>query len=166
MNCEPRASAGERQPRQSMRDGAQAAAGTGPGALGRVRPAASGSNWRRTTASRQSGRCAIKRAGSEWQASELALTVQRTMAARMVPAITNAAITIRPEGVVRECTRMCQQAIARLGKYPKVTTTTASSVMRRWSSGQPRWGQAYLVGWVVLARLAQPDMTGASNALA
>jgi hypothetical protein len=74
------------------------------------------------------------------QASELALSVQRTMAARMVPAITNAAITIRLEGVVRECTRMCQQAIARLGKYPKVTKTTASSVMRRWSSGKPGWG--------------------------
>ena len=73
----------------------------------------------------------------------LALSAQRTKAARMVPAITRAPITIRPEGVVRECTRMCQQAIARLGKYPRVTTTTAASMMRRRSGGK------------TLARLAQ-----------
>ena len=115
---------------------------------------------------RQSTRCASNRTGGELVASPLALAPQRTIAARMVPAITKPAITIRPEGVVRECTRMCQQAIARLAKSPRVTATTPFRCCAAGPAFRTRVG-ASLSGRARLARLAElQDCQRSKNALA
>jgi hypothetical protein len=88
----------------------QAAAGAAEGALGRGRPAASGSRWRRNPARHDFSRSAAVRPisgiAAETRPSQAALTRQATIAA----ASTATASVVTPGGASNMCQDACQAA--------------------------------------------------------